>query len=333
MNTQTPKVSIVILNWNGADDTIACISSLKKMTYSNYDIIVVDNGSSDNSIHLIQQSHPDVILIKEKNNLGFAGGCNRGIELALNQKSDFICLLNNDTVVSESFLSELVSEISTDPSTGILGAKIMLFTDRSRLDHIGGTWDASRAEFILIGNREPQLSFAWDKEKELDYVCGASMLIKREVFEKIGLLEEKFFLIWEEADFCFRARKEGFKIRCCPTAELWHKVSASFKGKAHSTYFWWRNRLLWIERNCTKMERDTIYKHLLNKEIRHIKKIYFIKSIEFFVITKLLRKQVPQNKAEKLHKYMASLQGIKDFKRGQFGQGPHWIYKNPFINS
>lgn len=333
MSTLNPKVSIIILNWNGADDTIACLSSLKKMTYTNYGIIVIDNGSSDNSIHRIQEMHRDVTVIVEKRNLGFAGGCNSGIKHALNQGSDLICLLNNDTVVSKEFLSELVSEISADPSTGILGAKIMLFTDRERLDHIGGKWNPSKAAFTLIGNREPQNSFVWDKKKELDYVCGASMLIKKEVFEKIGLLEEKFFLIWEEADFCFRARKEGFKIRYCPTAELWHKVSASFTGKAHSTYFFWRNRLLWIQRNCEKEEIDKIYEQVLSKEIRHIKKMYLIKSIEFFLITKLLRKQGPQNKAEKLHKYKAALQGIKDFKMEQYGQGPSWIYKNPFINS
>jgi len=332
MNIPSPKVSVVILNWNGASDTISCLDSLKKQTHTNFDVIVIDNGSTDDSVTRIEKSHPEAILIKEKNNLGFAGGCNRGIEQAITNSSDMICLLNNDTVVSHNFLSELVHQMNEDPNTGILGAKIMLYSDRSRLDHLGGSWNSSKAEFDLIGNRESITSFSWEKDKELDYVCGAAMLVKKAVFEKIGLLEEKFFLIWEEADFCFRANRAGFKIKSCPTAELWHKVSASFTGKAHSTYFWWRNRLLWIERNCTKKEKRTIYTTILNKDIRHLRKINCIKSVEFFILTKLLRKAIPKSKAEKLHKYKAALQGIKDFKNNKFGQGPNWIYKNPFIS-
>ena len=126
--------------------------------------------------------------------------------------------------------------------------------------------------------------------------------------------------------FCFRAKRAGFTVKTCLSAKLWHKVSASFTSKAHSTYFWWRNRLYWIERNCTPSEKKELFQNVLRKEIFHLWKIKTIKTFEIFMLTRLLGKKPPFQKVEKLHKYRAAWQGIQDNAKGRFGQGPSWIY-------
>ena len=325
------KISIVILNWNGKKDTLECLHSLESLSYPNYETIVVDNGSRDDSIEVIKKEFPKVTLLMETENLGFAGGCNVGIRYALNHGADAVCLLNNDTVVDPHFLQAFVDRMQKEPTVGILGAKIYMYTERNRLDHIGGMWNKEKAEFTLIGNRALDSEICWDESHEIDYVCGAAFFVKKEVFEKIGLLEEKFFLIWEESDFCFRAKRAGFAIKVCLQAKLFHKVSASFKSKAHSTYFWWRNRLYWIDRNCSTAEKKEIFRKVLKKEIFHLWKIKTIKSFELFVLTRVLGKKAPYQKAEKLHKYKAALQGIHDSRKGTFGKGPSWIYQKPNI--
>ena len=324
------KISIVILNWNGIKDTLECLSSLQFLRYPNFETIVVDNGSTDDSVAQIKTHYPNVILLEQKENLGFAGGCNVGIKYALDKGCDAVCLLNNDTIVDPNFLNAFYSRIQKEPSIGILGAKIYMYNDRERLDHLGGNWNKQQAEFTLIGNRVLDADLDFDESTEIDYVCGAAFFVKRDVFEKIGLLEEKFFLIWEEADFCFRAKRAGFTVKTCLSAKLWHKVSASFTSKAHSTYFWWRNRLYWIERNCTPSEKKELFQNVLRKEIFHLWKIKTIKTFELFIITRLLGKRPPLQKAEKLHKYRAAWQGIQDNAKGRFGQGPSWIYTKHF---
>lgn len=323
------KISIVILNWNGKKDTLECLSSLRSLNYSHYETIVVDNGSSDDSAEVIKKEYPEVTLLLQIENLGFAGGCNAGIRYALEHGADAVCLLNNDTIVDPNFLQAFVDRMQKEPTVGILGAKIYMYTDRERLDHLGGMWNKAKAEFDLIGNRVLDTDLSWDEFKELDYVCGAAFFVKKEVFEKIGLLEEKFFLIWEEADFCFRAKRAGFAVKTCLQSKLWHKVSASFTSKAHSTYFWWRNRLYWIERNCNSQEKKELFQNVLKREIFHLWKIKMIKSFELFVLTRLLGKKAPFQKVEKLHKYKAAWQGIQDSHKGNFGQGPSWIYQKP----
>ena len=181
--------------------------------------------------------------------MGFAEGNNVGIRFALEKGADFILLLNNDTIVDPQLLAAFINTSKNNPKAGIFGAKIYLYDHPHQFDHFGEIGIAKR-NFDLIGNRIFDDDISWELEREIDYACGAALFIKREVFEKIGLLEPKFFLIWEESDFCFRARRRGFTTLIAPQAKIWHKVSASFCGKPHSTYFWWRNRLLWIERNC-----------------------------------------------------------------------------------
>ena len=320
------KISIVVLNWNGMKDTLACLESLKKLSYSLHEIIVVDNGSTDGSVPAIREAFPHCKLIETGANLGFAGGNNAGIEYALAHGADYILLLNNDTVVAPDLLECFIETFNVRPDAGLLGAKILRFDQRDTLDHFGGMWDRKSGTFSFVGLGQKD-GADWQESQEIDYACGAGLMIKRAVFEQVGLLEPRFFLIWEESDFCFRAKKAGFKTLTCPKAKIWHKVSASFVGKPHSTYFWWRNRLLWIERNLPVRERWSLTLRVLLPEVVHMLKIRVLKKMQLLV-TRLIRPRSDLREKElKLLKNRAALSGVRDYLLRRFGNGPSWIYK------
>lgn len=318
------KAIIVILNWNGKNDTLACLQSLNGYP----EIIVVDNGSNDDSVDAIKNQFPTVQVVETGINLGYAGGNNVGIEIALKQGADAVLLLNNDTIVDPEMMNRFIEAAQKDPSVGIWGGYPLRFSNPEHLDHLGGIWNGEKGDFELIGLSEKK---GFRTDKSLDYVCGCSIFIRREVFEKIGLLETKFFLFWEESDFAMRAKKVGFKIDVCYEALLLHKVSASFVGGSpHKKYFWWRGRLLWIERNCTPQEKKRLFRKMLNPELWHYKKLLCIKGAELQLL-KLLRKQNIHEKQEKLKQYRAVVQGLRDYSSGRFGSGPDWLYSKRLL--
>ncbi len=322
-----PKVAIIILNWNGLRDTLACLSSVLSLDYPNYEVVVVDNGSTDHSSAQIPEHFPKITFIQNQTNLGFAEGNNVGIRYALTTDAAYILLLNNDTLVDPKLLSAFMATFANNPKAGILGAKIYLFDHLQTLDHIGGKWNPKTASFDLIGNRALDDGTKWHSPEEIDYVCGAALIASRAVFETIGLLEARFFLIWEESDFCFRAKHAGFATYTCPDAKIWHKVSASFVGKPHSTYFWWRNRLLWIERNCTPKDKLKIWLKIIGPEIIHMYKIQGLKSIQLALTRWINPKADLHQKQEKLRKNKAAIRGIHDYFRRKFGNGPSWLFE------
>lgn len=310
-----PRVCIVILNWNGKKDTLPCLESVQKICYSNFFTVVVDNGSTDDSVKAIQKEYPAVTVLETGQNLGYAGGNNVGIEFGLKQGAERVFLLNNDTLVDKNILQAMVQK-----EDAIAGAMPYAYPETGRLDHLGGKWNPKKGIFDLIGlgQTDEELNF----DGKLDYVTGCSILIHRGVFEKIGLLEPKFFLLWEESDFCTRASKAGFTIGVAH-AKLFHKGSASFVGgKVHSKYFWWRNRLLWIERNCSIKEKLSLF-FVIAGEILNLYKFLWLKSMQlpFAKDREKSRKQI--------RLYKASIQGVHDYLCRRFGNGPSWIYNKP----
>lgn len=252
-------------------------------------------------------------LIETKKNLGFAEGNNVGIRYALEQGAEIFLLLNNDTVVDPDIVNAFSIALIQHPEVGIWGAKNYLFDSPTQLDHLGGIWNKKTGNFDLIGYREN--GEGWQLTHDLDYVCGCSLLIKKEVIDAIGLLEPRFFLIWEEADFCNRAKKAGFSIRSCLEAKIWHKVSASFSGKPHTSYFWWRNRLLWIERNCARPERWRLRWAVIAPEVLKLTKLFLLKALQNWI--KPTDKRVAEQK-----RYRAALCGVRDYLLRRFGNRP-----------
>jgi len=214
------RVAIVVLNWNGSNDTQMCLSSLRQLNYDNYEVIVVDNGSSDDSVDRIGSDFPEVTLMETGENQGFAGGCNRGISHALSNSADFIWLLNNDTIVDPDALRRLVDKTQQDRRIAAVGSAIYSMEDPHRLE----AWGGGRVNFWLGHSRH---FLAPVPDEAIDFITGASMLISREALERVGLLDEQFFMYWEDADFCFRLRKSKWKLAVAGSSRVWHTGSAT----------------------------------------------------------------------------------------------------------
>lgn len=242
-----PRVAIIILCWNGKNDTIECLKSLCDVDYPNFETIVVDNASTDGTAEDVKLSFPDVEVIKNDCNLGFAGGNNVGIVFALEKGFDAVLLLNNDTIVDPKFLSELVDVLYKSPHIGATNPVIYYYDDPSVIWSAGGYVDAKTG--IAHQNHINEVDTGILREEIIGYGVGAAILIKREAIEMAGVLDESFFLYYEETEWCYRASDVGFKTVLVPSSKVLHKVSRSFNGdSAIQLYYLSRNRLLFLYR-------------------------------------------------------------------------------------
>lgn len=221
---------MVVLNWNGWRDTLDCLASLEKSTYGDHEVVVVDNGSTDDSVARIREAYPEVVLLETGANRGFSHGNNAGIRHALTEDADHVWLLNNDTVVDPDALAALVD--ATDASVGAVGSVLYSSPERDEIQVYGGGWVRP-----WIGVSRALLSP--EEEAKLQFVIGASLLIRREALEGVGLLDDGFFMYWEDADYGFRLREAGWKLTIASESRVWHKGSAvpSEKNPLHETYF------------------------------------------------------------------------------------------------
>lgn len=243
-----PLVYIIILNWNLKHDTAECIDSALKMDFPNYRIAVVDNNSTDGSPEFLKAKFPNINVIVNSENMGYAAGSNVGIRYALQREADYILLLNNDTIVDQRLLSQLVEAGETDPKAGILGPMILYYDQRDRIWHMGARRRGPMPVPLKEGSGARD-SGQYVSPLELDMVSGCCMLVKRAVFERLGFLDPGYFMYYEDADFCQRAQEEGYRVLCVPTAKIWHKVSRSTIGNlARFRYYQARSRALYYRR-------------------------------------------------------------------------------------
>lgn len=248
------KTCIIILNYNGKEDTLNCLESLQRVDET---ILVVDNGSRDDSAKAIATQYPGCTLLRNEVNLGYAGGNNVGISYGLKMGFAYFFILNNDTILDPNCVETLVHRMEKEAHLGILGACPFRMDQPDTLDHLGGIWNPKTHFFEYVGYKQKKEFL--EMSQPLDYVCGAAILVKRSVFETIGLFDPRFFLFWEEADLCARAQRAGFGVTTCLDAIVYHRISASFSGgKPHASYFASRNRFLWIEKNITGIQRPFI---------------------------------------------------------------------------
>lgn len=242
-----PKVTIIILNWNGKEYTIECLESLKHITYPNYKILMIDNGSTDGSVECFRERYPGMEIIENGENLGFAEGNNVGMRQVLETDADYVVLLNNDTIVDPQFLTELIKVAESDQKVGICGAKLPNYYNREiieaagKIDVFGYAWSVARGNDAGIVNNIMQVP----------HVAGACMLVKREVVEKLDpFLDPNYFLYFEETDACWRTRLIGFKIMYVPSAIVLHKSSITTeKHNVNKYYYIEKNRLATLIRN------------------------------------------------------------------------------------
>jgi hypothetical protein len=229
------KIATIVVNWNLKEETLRCLQSLESINLpSNYAhrVIVVDNGSGDGSKKCIARQFPEFEIISLPSNIGFGAACNQAISWVMNDTlCEYMFLLNNDAFAHPNVLSELIQVAEANPEAGILGPKIY-YQDEPRTIWYAGArkrWgvmspmDTGRGE-IDYGQ--------FNVLREVDYVFGAAMFIRRSVFEKVGLFDEKFFIYLEDMDLCLRAKEIGFSLLFVPQAYVWHKGSASTTSNA-----------------------------------------------------------------------------------------------------
>jgi GT2 family glycosyltransferase len=257
------QVFISLLNYNGQESTLECLNSLKKIKSDNFitKILVVDNGSSGNSLNKISEltrQYQNLIIFKNKENLGFSGGHNVAIKHALENHADYILILNNDTYVDSDFLNELFDVAEENADYGILSPKIYFapgsefHKDRYIKKDLGKVFWYAGGEMDwknLIGHHkgvDEVDNGQYDKMGETELATGCCMLIRREVFQKVGHLDDKYFLYYEDADYSMRAKKKGFRIIYVPKSKIWHKNAESSGGSGSDLqdYYITRNRLV-----------------------------------------------------------------------------------------
>lgn len=227
----SPSIAVIVLTWNGRDLTLDCLDSLSKVTTPGVRVIVVDNASEDGTVEATAARFgARVTVLSNPSNLGYAAGNNAGIRRALDDGADFVLLLNNDTIVDAACVGELARALAATPGAGIAGAKTYYFTPRDRIWFAGGEVSLWRGTARHIGIRETDRG-QYDTARDVAYVSGCALMARREVFETVGLLDASYRAYFEDADFCMRAARAGFRIRYVPSAKVWHRISASTGGQ------------------------------------------------------------------------------------------------------
>lgn len=235
------KASVIIPVWNGREYLPACLDALLAQDYPDFEVIVVDNASVDGSADLVAERYPQVRLIRNAQNLGFAGGCNIGLKTA---HGDIFILLNEDTVVQPGWLQALVKALQR-PEVGVVGCKI-LYPDGKTIQHAGGwiEWPLGLAHHYGQGEED---NGQWDEPRQVEYVTGAAMAFRRDVLERVGPLDEEFWpAYFEDVDFCFRVREAGFEVWYMPEAVVLHKGTVTLTEPAQHSSAYQRGRLRFV---------------------------------------------------------------------------------------
>jgi len=257
-DSKWPCVGVVILNWNGRDDVLNCVSTLPRLDYPNYFATVVDNGSSDGSVAALRERFPQQRALVMEKNLGFCGGNNRGIADALEHGADYVLLLNNDTEMHPALLRELVEVAAKDARIGAVGAKNL------RLENPRQVWGAYGeltygSELVYVQGRSQPDGPVYEEVRDADWVIGNGLMMSRAAVERIGGFDETFFGYHEDVDWCARARQAGFRVVFNGRAIIFHKgfgaADPSRPIKFPVLYFLGRNGILFARKHGSPLQR------------------------------------------------------------------------------
>lgn len=244
-------VSIITINYNQTQITCELLRSLNALTYPNYEVIVVDNGSTENPEQIIKQQFAHVQVIVSPTNLGFSGGNNLGMKHA---KGDYFFLVNNDTELTPNCIEQLLAMYQKVPNLGIVCPKIRYFEDTQPIQYVGYTpLNPITARNHTIGQYEPDTG-QYNQATPTPYAHGAAMMVSRQAVEKAGMMPEEYFLYYEELDWSEQMKRAGYKIYVEPNATVFHKESVSTgKDSPLKTYYLTRNRILFMRRNANNL--------------------------------------------------------------------------------
>ncbi len=244
------KIYIILLNWNGCKDTRECLRSLEKAGPEGREILIVDNGSTDDSVKVLKKEFPKIKILETGKNLGYTGGMNAGIKYALAEDAGYIILLNNDTVVDPLFAEELVKAAKKEKKAGLLCSKIYFYANPNVISYAGAGFNELLGWGRQRGYNETE-SNQYNRLEETKRPSGCSLLVTPKFIESVGLLDEDLFCYSEDTDWGLRARAAGFKVLFVPASKVWHKEAVSTGGAASalSLYYNVRNTLYCLDKN------------------------------------------------------------------------------------
>ena len=244
----TPKVAVLVLTYNGVELTQQCLLSLRASTYANLDIWIVDNASTDRTLDTARREFPEARLLALPENLGYAGGNNAGMRAALAEGADLIFLANNDTRLEPDCLTHLVNAHHAHPRAGMLGPMVYTWEPERLISSAGGQVLWQHADAINIGMG--QTDAGQYPARPVDFVNGCGLLVTRTALDRAGMLDESFFMYWEETDWGWRTRRAGFELWFEPAARMYHKAPIHHRDLGPTTlYYVTRNRLRFFARH------------------------------------------------------------------------------------
>lgn len=244
------RVGIVIVNYNGAQFQNDSIKSIKEQSYDNFIIIVVDSGSTDNSISMLRKEYDDVVILEQEENIGVAAGNNIGIKYALENFCEYVLLLNNDVELEPRMIETLMAV--ADESTVVV-PKIYYYDNPNIIWMAGGEMNWRKGETRHFGIDKMD-DGNYNKKKKISYAPTCAMLVHRKVFETIGFVDEEVFMYFDDTDLCVRILDAGFQLLYVPEAKMWHKVSSSSGGKTSKffVYYYYRNQQYFLSKYKSK---------------------------------------------------------------------------------
>jgi GT2 family glycosyltransferase len=254
------SVFTIILNWNQFQMTLECLESLRLSDYPNNTILLVDNGSKDGSCVEIPVHFPEVIMLCQPENLGFCEGNNVGIRYAIQQGADYILLLNNDTVIASDMIRKLVDACEADSANGMAGPTMFYHEQPERIAAAGSRVDYRSARFWHLRDGEENTSFNSAEVEEVDFIISCGVLVRRETIEKIGLLDNRYFINGDDIDWGLRAKAAGYQVLYVPEAKMWHKISATMGQFSPATvYYMTRNSFLLFSTHSKGWQRPLAF--------------------------------------------------------------------------
>lgn len=302
-----PSVWLVIVVYNSYADTADCLRSLAAASWPELQTVLVDNGSTDGSGERLRGEFPDITHLLSEDNLGFAGGCNLGIREAMAAGADFVCLLNNDTIVEPGFIEPLVERAALEPGAGIIGGRILYDEPEDVIWFAGGLVDPGTGYTTHRGQDLPD-GPEFMQPQQVDYVTGCLFFVRKELFRELGLLDERMFMYCEELDFCLRARRAGFSCFYEPESVIRHRVSRSMGGAYRPLYYYYQVRNLLevyrIHMGASRLSMETLklWYHLVFRQSQTMLRAHRFGAGPYIAAIWL---------------------GYADFLRGRFGRNIH----------
>lgn len=236
--SESPLVYIILVTWNHWSVTAVCLPLLQQLTYPRYRLLVVDNGSTDQTVAHIRAEYPTIELIENGRNLGFAAGCNVGMRHAMAQGADYVLLLNNDTQFEPDFLAQLMHAVADLPQLGMAAPALAYEGEPQKLWFTGSQRHPWTLEAVDFGHDGPRRHTQPDQQHEVDYIFGTVMLLPTAVLAQLGLFDEAYFMYYEDMDLCLRLQAAGYKLYYIPSVRIQHSISASTDTLSSKRYYY-----------------------------------------------------------------------------------------------